>query len=91
MDREEARLLLQLVEARITRLTATVAETSAPRQTTPQEIAMMAHIRGIFEMLRDGYRAVLAAFDQDEPERAGALLEELKDLTARLRRQLGGL
>jgi hypothetical protein len=89
-DREEARLLLQLLDGRINRFTAMVAETSAQRHTLPQEIAAMEHLLAILETLRDGYRAVLAAFDQDEPERAGALLEELKALTAQLRQQLEG-
>jgi hypothetical protein len=87
--REQARMALQTIEAKINHLTATVAQDSAQRGTTPRQIDAMDHLLGIFEALHNGYRAVMAAFDQDKPERAEAILEEVEALRAQLGQWLG--
>ena len=87
--REQARMALQAIEAKIDHLTATVAEHSAQRGTTPRQIDAMEHLLRIFEVLHNGYRAVMAAFDQDRPERAQAILAEVEALRAQLGQWLG--
>jgi hypothetical protein len=87
--REHARMALQTIEAKINHLTAMVAQDSAQRGTTPRQIDAMEHLLGIFEVLHNGYRAVMAAFDQDRPERAEAILAEVEALRAQLGQWLG--
>jgi len=87
--REQAVLQLGVIDAKIDSFTASVAETSAQRDTTPEQIAMMEHLLGLFEELRTGYRKVLEAFDQDRPELAGKWLELMEDLRTGLLQRLG--
>lgn len=87
--REEASRVVQAFEVKINQLTATVAEASAQRDTTPAQIAAMEHLLVIVETRRDGYRAVITAFDRDDPARAETLLAEVGALHTRLAQWLG--
>jgi hypothetical protein len=49
----------------------------------------MEHLLVIFEGLRDGYRAVMEAFDRGDPEQAEAILDEVSALRIRLLQRLG--
>ena len=82
--REHIRLELQAIDATINRLTAIVAEDSAKRGTTPQQITAKEHTLVLCETLRDKYWAAMEAFDHDDAERAGALLDEVEALKTQL-------
>jgi hypothetical protein len=87
--RTRASHVLQVIEGRINQFTAAVAETSAQRGTTPEQVTEMERLLVIFEGLRDGYQAVLEAFDRGDPERAMQRLDRVEALRARLLQRLG--
>jgi hypothetical protein len=84
-----ARRLLQAFEAKLNHFSATVAEGSAQRGTTPAQVAAMELLLVSFETVRNGMETALKTFAQGDAELALAQLAQLEPLRALLAQKLG--